>query len=113
MDVTKVLLSELEKAAGAPCFPTVPADRPREFIVVQRTGGTRGEALSNPAVAVQSWAASEQAAAELAERVDAAMAALPYGDSGVTNVGRGEPYPFPSTEKIPRYQALYSLTVHN
>lgn len=113
MDVTKILVHELDAALGVPCYPTVPADRPDSFVTVECTGGTRTAVLSYPSVAVQSWAATQQAASELAEKVDEAMRSLPYGESGITNVEGGVPYPFPSTERIPRYQALYSLTAHN
>lgn len=112
MDITVLLIREIEGALGVPCHPTVPADRPERFVTVERTGGTRGAFLNKPNVAIQSWAPTEQEASELADEVDAVMEALPYGSSGVTKVDRGEPYPFPSIEKIPRYQALYSLVTH-
>lgn len=113
MDITTLLMREIESAVGFPCYPTVPAERPDAFVTVQCTGGSEGVVLSYPNVAVQSWAATQQEAHELAVSVGQAMRALPYGNSGVTHVDAGIPYHFPSTEKIPRYQALYSLTVHN
>lgn len=112
MDITVLLTKELERSTGVRCYPSVPADRPDRFIVVQRTGGTRGAFLNTPSVAIQSWAPTEQEASSLADEVDAAMESLPYGGSGVTKVERSEPYPFPSVEKIPRYQAVYDLVAH-
>lgn len=113
MDLTVTLMNALEGATGVPCYPTVPADRPETFITVQCTGGSDGMFLCQPMFAVQSWAATQQQASTLAKSVGEAMRKLPYQTYGITHVGCGYPYPFPSTEKIPRYQALYTLTAHN
>lgn len=112
MDIVALLTRYLEKTTGVASFPAVPAERPDEFIVVDLTGGSRGTVLDYPSLAIQTWAATTARASEMADTVYAAMADLPYTNSGVTCVDSGHPYPFPSSEKIPRYQATYDLTAH-
>lgn len=65
-------LNELQ--IGADAYYDVPEERPRSFIVVERTGGPRGEgSTSRPIIDVQCWASDRRSASLLAQSVEDAL----------------------------------------
>ena len=96
MDIEEVVVGYLNKALGDFAVGPVayfdvprsrPSDRPARdpFIVVERTGGPRGEGgTSVPMLDLQCWASTRSAAAALALRVEDAMGAMPASVADVT-----------------------------
>lgn len=98
---------------GFEAYAELPADVGLDSfraVTVERTGGTslhRG-LIGTAVVAVQSWAESTAAAAELAEQVDRALAELPDHVAGVARCERNSLYRFPAAQR-PRYQGTYDI----
>lgn len=86
MDIEEVVIDHLNHAGvGATAYPDVPRKRPASFVVVERTGGPRGEGgTSEPMLDLQCWAATRRAAAALALRVENAMGEMPASVESVT-----------------------------
>lgn len=96
MDIEEVVVGYLNKALGDFAVGPVayfdvprsrPSDRPARdpFIVVERTGGPRGEGgIFAPMIDLQCWASTRSAAAALALRVEDAMGAMPASVADVT-----------------------------
>ena len=79
MDAERVVVDYLNASeVGATAYYDVPAKRPAAFMVVERTGGPRGEGeTSRPMLDVQCWAGERRAAALLAQAVEDALADMP------------------------------------
>lgn len=96
MDIEEIVVGYLNKALGDFAVGPVayfdvprsrPSDRPARdpFIVVERTGGPRGEGGTfAPMLDLQCWASTRSAAAALALRVEDAMRAMPASVADVT-----------------------------
>lgn len=87
------------------------ADAPAEFVTVERTGGGTSDLIDHPTVAIQTWAASETRAEEMAVEIRNKLMceSRPAGVTKV-NVNSG-PYPFWDEDtRCPRYQTLYDCT---
>lgn len=94
----------------------VPDPRPERLVVVKRAGGRRLNILQDrPGVDVLVWAPTEEAAAELAERVSHLMELLPRErfldgyDLVREETLRSDPDP---ETDIPRWFGSYTITTH-
>lgn len=88
-----------------------PNNAPSEFVTVERTGGSVTDMVDHPLVAIQTWAATEARAEEMALdiRDEAIMGTLPDGVHRM-DVNAG-PYPFwDEYTKCPRYQVVFDVT---
>ena len=89
MDIEEAVIDHLNHVAalGSTAYPDVPRKRPAAFVVVERTGGPRGEGGTfAPMLDLQCWASTRSAAAALALRVEDAMEAMPASVADVTGV---------------------------
>lgn len=88
MDIEEAVIDHLNHAGvGATAYPDVPRKRPVPLVVVERTGGPRGEGGTfAPMLDIQCWAATRSAAAALALRVEDAMREMPASVADVTGV---------------------------
>ena len=94
MDAELVCVDYLNASnLGATAYYDVPNPRPtslsppQPFVVVERTGGPRGEGgTSVPMLDIQCWAPSRGAAAGLAQAVEDALDAMPAGVENVSGV---------------------------
>ena len=88
MDAERVVVDHLNDAdVGATAYYDVPAKRPAAFVVVERTGGPRGEGgTSVPMLDIQCWAPGRAAAAGLAQAVEDALDAMPGDVENVSGV---------------------------
>lgn len=68
-DVTADLVAWVPGALGVPAFADPPAQRPAEFVTVERTGGPREVGIDRPSVALQAWAGSSARASTLASEL--------------------------------------------
>ena len=97
---------------------SVPDPRPRNLVVVERSGGSADRALlDRPGVHLLVWAPTKAEAFELAEACADAMAALrsdAHFAAGVADVSE-ESFrydPDPETGDSPRYFLSYTLTTY-
>lgn len=88
MDAERVVVDYLNASeVGATAYYDVPSKRPASFVVVERTGGPRGECgTSVPMLDLQCWASSRGAAAALAQAVEDALDAMPGDVENVSGV---------------------------
>lgn len=107
-DVEALLIRSL--SVGVPVSTRVPNPRPASFVRVKRAGGGRRNLVTDAClVVVECWAATEPAAAELAELTRARIHALRQTDNGgewvrrVQDVSGPGAFPDPVSE-TPRYQ---------
>ena len=108
--IEKTALDYLSEHMAEPCSAEIPETRPESFVVVDKTNGSLTEHLGETSLAIQSYAPSKYAAAQLNERVIAIM----LGITELSDVSRCElnsDYPFPELSgKSYRYQAVFDLT---
>lgn len=91
----------------------VPSDIPDQLVVVQRTGGPRGElVIDTPLMDVQCWASSRPAAARLADEVKAAVLDMPYKVDSCFGVNVTSTYRDTDLETgTPRYHVVFEATL--
>ena len=90
---------------------TYPPSSGTEFVTVERTGGYVADMVDHPSMAVQTWAADEPRAEEMANTIRnaAVIGPLPYGVTKI-EVNSG-PYPFwDESTRLPRYQIALDVT---
>lgn len=108
-DAVNVAISWLTDQLGAIVLPRVPNPRLAEMVVVRRTGGVRLNLVADDAVlTVEAWAASDEAAHDLAQEARGYLHAM-RGEviEGVTvyriaDVGGPAFLPDPDSD-VPRY----------
>jgi len=91
-------------------YTEYPEEPPDTFIVIDRTNTEREDFVYTSVFVANSYAASKLAAAQLNEKVKAAMDTL--ADLEQVYASRlGSDYPFPDTKrKKHRYQAVYNIS---
>lgn len=108
--IEKIVLDYLSGALSVPAYMEVPESQPETFVVVEKTGSSRGNRVNHATLAVQSYATTLYKAAELNEQVKKAMDSL----TGLPQVGSSKlnsDYNFTdTTTKKYRYQAVFDLT---
>lgn len=111
MNVEALMIAHLN-SCGIAAYAAPPADRPERFATVELAG--RRAAASGFAavytVAVQSWAGSLYDASELMGEVERAMRSFDAPD--VSRVRADSAYRFETSDRRPRYQALYEITAN-
>lgn len=88
---------------------TRPPDGLTEFVTVERTGGTVTDMVDHATIAIQTWAATETRAEEMANAIRLlALTTRPDGVHSITvNAG---PYPFfDESTRLPRYQLALNV----
>ena len=108
--VTEAFVSHL-LALGHEAYANVPANPPAEFVTVERTGGSVIDLVDHPSLAIQCWAATDEAAERLANVVRAQIVcgARPFGVTRI-DVNSG-PYRFyDEATRCPRYQLTLDVT---
>lgn len=64
-----MLVQYLSPLVGVPVSTDVPPRRPKQFITVERAGGTEDRFSSRPMLAVQAWGGSRTECGNLAQKV--------------------------------------------
>ena len=91
----------------------VPADPPKSFVLLEKTGSSREAHIDRAMLAIQSYAPSMYEAARLNERVKAAMDSAAELDA-VSASRLNSDYNFTdTTTKRYRYQAVYDLVYYD
>lgn len=110
--IEQTVLQYLRAALPCPVRMEVPANPPKAFVLIERTGGGRKNQIGRATLAIQSWAGSLLAAAELNEQVKAAMEGLADLD-GVSACRLNTDCNFTDTQtKHYRYQAVFDLVFY-
>lgn len=110
--IEKIVRDHLRGALGCPVLLEVPPKPPQTFVLIEKTGSGQSNQIQRATIAVQSWAGSLLAAAELNEAVKAAMDALPERDE-VSACRLDSDYNFTDTQtKHYRYQAVFGLVFY-
>ena len=118
MDAERECVDHLNASGvGAAAYYDVPRGRPDgppsldRFLVVERTGGPRGEGrTSRPMVDVQCWAPTRREAALLAEAVADAMCAMPAASDDVAHVSVTSTFRDTDLESgTPRYHVVCEI----
>ena len=93
-------------------YAEVPKDPPDEFVIIERTGGGRVNMIDNARIAIQSYATSLYAAAQLDETVKNLMVDITALGS-VCSCRLSASYNFtdPSTKRY-RYQSIFDITYY-
>ena len=108
--IETLVLQHLAAALDVPVELEIPEKMPETFVRIEKTGGGEQEYICTSTFAVQSYAPSLYKAAELNEKVKAAMRGLIALDR-VTRVQLNSDYPFFDTaRKRRRYQAVFDIT---
>ena len=110
-DTVAATVAALAGATGLPCSTRVPADRPSEFVTVERTGGRVSWGKDSSNLAVQAWAGTDLRAATLAR--ECAMACLRMRETvpQVCRVDVDSVYDFPDPDGgMSRYQVDVYVT---
>ena len=108
--IETVVLNHLAANLGVPVYMEIPAKPADTFVVLQKTGGGRVNYVRSAMVAVQSYAPTMLAAAQLNERVKAAMDLLPVlPEIGSSRLNSDYGYT-DTASKRQRYQAVYDIT---
>lgn len=118
MDAERAVVDHLNASdVGATAYYDVPGTRPtslsppQPFIVVERTGGPRGEGeTSRPMLDLQCWAVERQAAALLAQAVERALADMPARAENVAHASITSTFRDRDLESgTPRYHVVCEL----
>lgn len=109
--IEKVIFDYLtEELAPVPVYMELPKNKPGTFVVIEKTGSGRSNYINTATIALQSYAPSMIAAAQLNETVKAAMdAAVILPDVAASRLNSDYNYTDTTTMKY-RYQAVYDLT---
>lgn len=87
----------------------VPSPVPASFVTVEQTGSRALNRIRSATVAVQSWAESRDAAAQLNVLVEAAMEAM-TSEPEISRCALDTSYNYPDmARKKPRYQAVFEV----
>lgn len=109
--IEKILLDYLSENMTEPVYMEKPKPAPDKYILLDRTGGSESDKIPTATFAIQSFAQTLCEAAELNERVKAAMSAMPDSVAEVFRVFLNSDGNFSDTRtKERRYQAVYHIT---
>lgn len=110
MMIETIVLDYLSSVLPEPCSLEVPERPPARFVVLEKTGSGRENYINTASFAVQSYAPSLFEAAELNERVKAAMDDLiQLPDIFSSKLDSDYNFTDTATKKY-RYQAVYNIT---
>lgn len=109
MSAEKIVLQYLLEKLEVPAYMEVPEDPPKSYVVIEKTGSSRTNWITESTFALQSIAETMEEASELNEKVKEAM----DGITTLPDISRSalnSDYNFTdTTTKHYRYQAVYDL----
>lgn len=106
---TESLISWL--TANGYAASSYPPESGSEFVTVERTGGGVADMVDHPTMAVQTWAATEVRAEEMAIAIRDAILTMAGPDGFASLRVNSGPYPFwDEYTRMPRYQTVYDCT---
>lgn len=109
MTIEEYIVLYLSGKLGVPVSGDVPSPMPATFVTVEKTGGGSTDHIASAKIAVQSWAASRDAAAQLCASVEAAMNGI-IAEPEISRCALDTSYNYTDTRrKVFRYQAVFDL----
>lgn len=112
MIIEQIIYDYLRTVLDVPVYTQKPAQRPPEYVLIERTSGGVSDFITTANVAAQSYAGSLARAAQLNEDVKAALqniAELPQiSRAGIVTDGNYTD----TTQKNYRYQTIVQLTYY-
>ena len=112
MTIEQIIVDHLSRMLSVPVSGETPANKPAEFVTVEKTGSSTQNRIKSATLAIQSWSTSQSSASALNETVKAAMddaAAL----AAVSSARCETDYNFTDTStKRHRYQAVYTVVYY-
>lgn len=115
VSIEEALIGWLPEATGLPAYAEPPAERPAEFLTVERVGGPTSATLDMPSLAIQAWAATRARAEEIA--ADARLMVVGRAAEfipGLASATATASYPFPDPDsRSARYQVSIDLVLTN
>lgn len=110
MNIEEFVILFLSGRLSVPVSGDVPSPVPESFVTVEKTGSERSNLINSATIAVQSWAASRAAAADLCAQVESVMDSL-SAEPEISRCAIDTSYNFPDQARNkPRYQAVFSIT---
>lgn len=107
--IESTLRTFLEEKLNVPTFLEHKAEMPLEYIMIEKTGGSSNNFISNTTIAIQSVSTSMYKASLLNERVKSLL--LLEVPNSVSGCKLNSDYNFTDTEtKNYRYQAVFDIT---
>ena len=99
----------LSRMLTEPIYLEVPEQAPKSFVTLEKTGSGVADLICRATLAVQSYAPTLYAAAQLNERVKAALVHMPATEN-IASAKLNSDYNFTDTvSKRYRYQAVFDL----
>lgn len=111
-DVLALLCKKLSEATTLLTATEVPEKRPEKFITVYRDGGPRDQLFDSPIITVQTWAASDADAYQLALDVRAVIEGLANTSVPIRDVSQQSLRVNNYKDGTHRYEAVYYLTTN-
>lgn len=111
---TAAVVQLLQKSLNVPVSAVVPAERPKRFVTVQRTGGSMRNPVTDRAqMAIQCWAESAPEAEQMCFDAEAALAAVVCRTFNGMVIRHFQevtaPLAFPDESGHPRFQVFVEL----
>lgn len=109
MLIEEFVVQYLGQELTVPVSGAVPSPMPASFVTVERTGGSVRNKLCTATLAVQAWAESIDAAANLCAAVTEAMESI-LSEAEIARCSLNASYNFTDTSTMRcRYQAVFDL----
>lgn len=109
MTIEELIILYLSGHLSVAVSGDVPSPVPDSFVTVEQTGGDERNKIRSATIAVQSWATSRDAAAQLNEDVISVMESMVELDE-ISQCIMETAYNYTDlTRKKPRYQAVFSV----
>lgn len=109
MTIEAFVIDYLDGALSVPVSGDTPHPMPNTFVTVEKTGGGRSNKIDSATLAIQSWAETRAAAAELNETVKQAMENI-VEENEISRSDLDSDYNYTDEDtKRFRYQAVFDL----
>ena len=111
--IEPTIIAYLAEQLGVPVYGAIPSNPPDTMVTVEKTGGRRTNKIDAATLAIQSWAPTIEQAAQLNDRVKAAMEVSVQLDS-ISSCDLDTDYNYTdSTRNRPRYQAVFEVVYYD
>lgn len=107
--IEEIIIRYMNRTLKVPAYAEMPEEKPKEFVLVEKTGSSKKNYIDSATIVLQSYAESMNKAAALNEEVKAAMDDI-ISCEQISKSKLNSDYNFTNTEtKQYRYQAVYEI----
>ena len=108
--IETIIYNWLKQQLDVPVYMEEPSEKPETFVLIEKTGSSRGNWINHATIAVQSYATSMYKAAKLNESVKSALDRIVQLDEvGASTLNSDYNFTDETTKRY-RYQCVYDLT---